>query len=311
MKLKKEKQVAILMATFNGAKYLEQQLQSIEDQTYDKWKLWVSDDGSTDRTLEILNNYVKKWGKEKIEIFDGPKQGFASNFLYLICKTGISGDYFAFSDQDDIWLPKKIENSINYLSSFTNHEIALYCSRTILIDSKNEIIGKSKLFKLKPSFENAMFQSIAGANTMVMNKKLHELFLKFGTQKSIISHDWHAYILATASGGNIFYNPEPDVLYRQHENNKIGQNLSLNARLQRAMLVFKGKFKEWFELNLRSLHHIEHLLDKKNIITLNNFNILRNKNFFGRLYSANRIPFYRHSKIENMAIKILFVLKLL
>ena len=311
MKLMKKKQVAILMATFNGAEYLEQQMQSIEDQTYKNWKLWVSDDGSSDRTLEILNNYVKKWGKKKIEIFDGPNQGFASNFLYLICKTEISGDYFAFSDQDDIWLPEKIENSVKYLSSFTNHEIALYCSRTILIDAKNKVIGKSKLFKLKPTFENAMIQSIAGANTMVMNKELRKLFIKFGTKRNIISHDWHAYILATATGGNIYYNPEPDILYRQHENNKIGQNLTLNARLRRAILVFRGKFREWYELNFRSLQHIEHLIDKKNVITLNNFNILRDKNFLGRLYSANRIPFYRQSKIENMAIKILFILKLL
>lgn len=100
--------VAILMGTFNGEKYLAEQLDFLEAQTVTNWRLYVSDDGSTDATLDIIHRYQSKWGTDKIQYRLGPQKGFAQNFLSLACDTSIKADYYAFCDQDDVWLPEKL-----------------------------------------------------------------------------------------------------------------------------------------------------------------------------------------------------------
>ena len=109
MNIKRGYSVAILLGTYNGERFLEAQLDSLESQTARHWKLYVSDDGSTDATLDIIQRYQSKWSADKIQYQLGPQKGFAQNFLSLACDPDIKADYFAFCDQDDVWLPEKIE----------------------------------------------------------------------------------------------------------------------------------------------------------------------------------------------------------
>ena len=108
--------VAILMGCYNGAEYLSEQLDSLESQTHTNWRLYASVDGSTDGTLEILQAYQAKWGVDKLIIRQGSRQGFCKNFLSLACDPSIKADYYAFCDQDDVWLPEKIKAAVSYLS---------------------------------------------------------------------------------------------------------------------------------------------------------------------------------------------------
>ena len=96
--------VCILMGTYNGQAFLAEQLLSIENQSHKDWRLVISDDGSTDDTLAIAKTFQEKWGKDRIEIRLGPKQGFCKNFLNLACDSTIKADFYAFADQDDIWM---------------------------------------------------------------------------------------------------------------------------------------------------------------------------------------------------------------
>ena len=105
--------VAILLCTHQGARFLTRQLDSLAAQTYSDWRVWVSDDHSTDGTLEVLENYRKKWGEDRICWVRGPGKGFVANFLTLACTAGIQSDYFAFCDQDDLWDPDKLEVAMN------------------------------------------------------------------------------------------------------------------------------------------------------------------------------------------------------
>ena len=106
--------VAILLCTFNGARFLTEQLNSLEAQIYEDWYLVVSDDGSSDGTLEILLEFQERWPAGKMVLRQGPKRGFCENFLSLGCDPSIRADYFAFCDQDDVWLATKLQVAVDY-----------------------------------------------------------------------------------------------------------------------------------------------------------------------------------------------------
>ena len=109
--------VAILLCTFNGARFLPAQLSSLARQRFSNWRLFVSDDGSTDETLSLISKYQREETGVSVAVRDGPRRGLVRNFLGLACDLSISADYFAFSDQDDIWEPDKLSRAIEWLQS--------------------------------------------------------------------------------------------------------------------------------------------------------------------------------------------------
>ena len=155
------------MCTYQGQRFLSEQLASFENQTHTNWELWASDDGSDDGTIEILKEFKNRFPSKKVRIVNGPHQGFLLNFLFITCNKNIDANYFAYSDQDDIWKPNKIERAINYLKEVKKNVPSLYCSRTELINSSGQHIGFSPLFNKPPRFENALIQNIGGGNTIM------------------------------------------------------------------------------------------------------------------------------------------------
>lgn len=101
-------EVAILLCTYHGQRYLPEQLASFEVQSHSNWKVWASDDGSEDGTHAILDAYSRKWPEGRLSICSGPSEGFAANFISLTCKDSIQADFYAYSDQDDIWNVNKL-----------------------------------------------------------------------------------------------------------------------------------------------------------------------------------------------------------
>ena len=151
--MQKNKRVVILMATYNGARFLEKQLASIEKSIHQNFELWVSDDGSKDQTLDILDSYQERWqklwGEKRLFIQKGPRKGFGANFLSLL-KAPFKADYVAFSDQDDIWLPHKLSQALERLEIVPDGAPALYCGRTELINEEENPLGLSPLFQKPP-----------------------------------------------------------------------------------------------------------------------------------------------------------------
>ncbi|MEY3633305.1 MAG: hypothetical protein RI937_1503, partial [Pseudomonadota bacterium] len=148
--------VLILMGAFNGERFIREQLDSIAAQTHKNWKLVVSDDGSTDQTVEILNLWITEIGGNRVELRCGPKKGFVNNFLSMACDPRLSADYYAFCDQDDVWFEDKLARAIEILKTAGSAQETLYCGRTIYTDESLKIIGTSPLCKRAPSFENAL-----------------------------------------------------------------------------------------------------------------------------------------------------------
>jgi glycosyltransferase involved in cell wall biosynthesis len=255
--------VAILMCTFNGERFITAQLESILTQTHQNWTLWVSDDGSTDQTLKILRETQVQWGADRLKIVEGPRKGFARNFLSLACRTEIEADYFAFSDQDDIWLPEKLSRAVRMLKSLSQNKPALYGSRTQLINAQDEIIGISTLIPHELSFHNALVQNVAGGNTMVFNQQLRDIVQFAGPDLDIVSHDWWLYLVATAMQGKVVFDQQPFILYRQHRGNLVGANVSITAKLNRLMHLLTGRLKGWIHRNQACLQSIETIMSRE------------------------------------------------
>lgn len=294
--------VAILLCTYNGQDYLDEQLDSFTEQTHPNWQVYASDDGSTDKTLQILRERQQKWSTNQLILLTGPAKGFAANFLSLTCNLSIKADYFAYSDQDDIWETDKLERALHWLQSVPSNTPALYCSRTRLVDAENSEIGLSPLFTKKPSFANALIQSVAGGNTMVFNNAARALLVEAGKNLSIATHDWWAYILITSCGGLVHYDSYPSLRYRQHQNNLIGVNSSFAARCNRLRLLWQGNFKAWNDQNIAALHTLKHRLTPENRQLLERFIEMRQKNLVSRLISLKRSGFYRQTYLGNLGL---------
>ena len=250
--------IAILMCTYNGGLYLTDQLDSIAAQTHSNWKLYVSDDGSTDNTLTVLAQYQLRWGITKMEIRRGPSKGSAANFLSLGCDSYIDADLFAFCDQDDVWLPNKLHAAVLYLSQRNHAKPHLYGSRTTTVDESLNIMGASPLFAFPCGFRNALVQNIAGGNTMVFNQAAKQL-LCLASIPDVPVHDWWTYLLITGSGGHVYVDPNAYILYRQHEQALIGANTSAKKRMRRIFSVWRGELQTWTNQHILALKKSSHL----------------------------------------------------
>lgn len=294
--------VAILLCTFHGRHYLADQLESFLAQTHPNWEVWASDDGSQDDTHTILDAYKSKWASGRLSIHFGPAEGFAANFLSLTCKASIQADYYAYSDQDDIWEADKLQRAINCLQTVPRDVPALYCSRTRVVDANNNDIGLSPLFKKEPSFGNALMQNIGGGNTMVFNNAARELLQKTGEDNGVVSHDWWAYIVVSGCGGKVFYDAYPSLRYRQHGGNLVGVNATWSARLARVRMMCQGRFRNWNDSNIEALQHLRCSLTLENQEILDRFSEARHLGLISRLIGLKRSGIYRQTLLGNLGL---------
>lgn len=270
-----EPRVAILLCTFNGQNHLHEQLESFDAQQHRNWQLWVSDDGSQDQTLSILQQYRSNSEHGRIKLQAGPQQGFVANFMSLTCQADIEADFYAYADQDDIWEPDKLKRALAYLQRVAPETPALYCTRTRVVDEAGKHTGFSPRFRKPPSFANALVQNVGGGNTMVFNRAARDLLLKVSPGASIVSQDWWAYIVVSGCGGQVFYDPYPSVRYRQHGGNLVGANSSWTARAVRMRMLWQGRFRHWVDLNLTALMRMQASLTPDNQTTLEHFRTAR------------------------------------
>jgi glycosyltransferase involved in cell wall biosynthesis len=296
--------VAILMAMHNGAATLGAQLESFLGQSHDDWSLIVSDDRSRDDSVDRIRAFAACSGRS-VSLLPGPGLGFAQNFLHLIRAAGPYVPFAALSDQDDVWLPGKLSRALQHLQAVPEGRPALYSGRTVICDAALKPLRRSPEFTLPPGFRNALVQSIGGGNTMVMNRAALDLAQETARHaRGIVAHDWWLYQIVTGAGGQVFHDPEPMVLYRQHAGNLIGANDTALASLSRLVLVLRGRFRGWNTANLRALEAASHWLTPEAREVLGAFRSLRSRSPAMRLRALKALGLYRQTRRGNIALAI-------
>lgn len=208
--------VTVLMSTYNGEKYLRQQIDSILKQENVNVNLFVRDDGSTDNTINILKEYQDKG---LLTFYVSENVGPAHSFMQLIYDAPES-DYYAFSDQDDYWESNKLSVAVQNLNGKEDTP-ALFFSRTTLADENLKPFGSIEINPLLSFGESLVYEFIAGC-TIVMNNTLRNVLTKY-TPQYLPMHDTWVYSVALAIGGIVVFDKQSHILYRQHGHNTIGQ----------------------------------------------------------------------------------------
>ena len=225
--------VVVLMSTYQGERYIQEQLASVLTQLPPEGRIVIRDDGSTDETV------AKIYGvrDERISLVRGPNVGFVRSFLELLGTAPDDAEMIMLADQDDVWLPHKIERAWNVIGGSADVP-TLYCSRLQLVDKQLTPLGLSPNWPQQPSFQNALTENIVTGCTAALNVPAARLARRSGDPNRIYFHDWWMY-LVVAAFGRVVFDPEPTVLYRQHGSNVIGMGSGM-ARY-RAMLRFLRK----------------------------------------------------------------------
>ena len=304
-KIHTDKSVIVILAYFNGSKYIREQIESIFSQSHSNLKVCIFDDNSDISPYDALSSIPNEW-KKRLSVAQNDKTyGFCANFLKALATVDDSYKYYSFSDQDDAWHADKISRALNLLSQYPSEKPALYCARTEIFDDSFQMhLGFSPLFQTPPSFANALVQSIGGGNTMVFNKAARDLIVASSQDVDVISHDWWCYLIVSGSGGIVHYDPDPCLMYRQHDGNLMGSNNSWRSRAVRARGLLRGKFRHWNDANLKSLSKKTHLLTPENKKILNDFILARNSNLFKRIALIRRCRIYRQTLIDNIGLFI-------
>ena len=292
-----ENTVHILLATYNGARFLQEQLNSIAEQSHSNWTLTVSDDGSSDETCTMIGEFSKKV-LQPVRLINGPGLGSTENFFHLLHKvfTADANDLFAFCDQDDVWLETKLARAVQWHASLGHQRAALYCGKTHYVDEGLRPLGVSPSLSHSPCFSNALVQNIASGNTMVMNAHLRSGLLMVKPEHSVW-HDWTSYLVVTAMGGNVGFDEVPGVLYRQHSANVVGSNHGFMAQLKRLGPVWSGRYKRWTDNNLQSIRDIRTVISAEAADCMANFEHMR------RASSAlERMRMFRNSSVRRQGL---------
>jgi hypothetical protein len=216
--------VAILLSTYNGESFLGAQLRSYLSQTHDDWTLHWRDDGSTDASVQVVARFAAEVGNGRCIFPDEAGQRHAtSSFLALLrAARGSNAAYFAFSDQDDVWLPEKLARGVAALDRMSGAEPALYCAGRIVVDAELRQQYVPGGLHRPPGFPAALTQNVAPGCTMMLNRAAADLVL-YSQPPNTTWHDWWCYIMVAAAGGHVLVDRTATVLHRQHGNNLVGE----------------------------------------------------------------------------------------
>jgi glycosyltransferase involved in cell wall biosynthesis len=289
-----------LLSTYNGRRFLRPLLRSLDEQSHPQLQLLVRDDGSTDGTLELLQEHA---GRVPLELRPGAHVGLPATYFELLRESSPDADLFAFCDQDDVWLRDKVARAAELLGRTHPSVPALYCGRTQYVDRDLRPLGMSELPRRPLTFQTALMQNVASGCTMVMNRAARDLLAKSTPGGGVFMHDAWAY-LVVAAFGTVLYDPVPMVLYRLHEANAIGRPCGWPTRLSR--FVRHG----WCWPHLRQAAYFDHLYgsrlqgaDREALARL----LQSRRSFRSRVRYALSVDSHRRKMADDLVFRLLFI----
>ena len=224
------KKIDILMATYNGEKYLVEQLDSIINQTYHNWNLLIRDDNSIDKTLEIIQNYHKKDKRIKILKDNKGNLGIVRNFEELLKSS--ESEFIMFSDQDDIWVENKLDMYLKMIEKIKNKGFMIHSDAILFDKNKSNILKETFISKkaINKGLENVFFNYFVQGATILISKEIKNFILPF--PKEVYLHDRYIHLISELFFERIFVN-KALIYYRQHGDNQIGAKNTVRGLLSK------------------------------------------------------------------------------
>ncbi|HGD4226239.1 TPA: glycosyltransferase family 2 protein [Streptococcus agalactiae] len=266
--------VNILMATYNGEKFLAQQIESIQKQTFKEWNLLIRDDGSSDKTCDIIRYFTAKDSRIRfINENEHHNLGVIKSFFTLVNYE--VADFYFFSDQDDVWLPEKLSVSLE-AAKHKASDVPLLVYTDLKVVNQELNILQDSMIRAQSHHANTtllpeLTENTVTGGTMMIN---HALAEKWFTPNDILMHDWFLALLA-ASLGEIIYLDLPTQLYRQHDNNVLGAR-TMDKRFKILREGPKSIFTRYWKLIHDSQKQASLIVDKYgDIMTANDLELIK------------------------------------
>lgn len=318
--------VLILMAVHEGARTLDEQLESIAAQTHRNWSLLVSVDGASDGSDRLVDAFAARMAPAGIPVrrIDGPRRGATQNFLHLTAEAPrvavemlgperAGNIWLAFSDQDDVWLPDKLSTGVGLLTRQEDSAPRLYCSRTWVTDARLENRRLSVARPRPPSFANALVQNIVAGNTIVLDPAGARQVCAAAREAMAagvpaVAHDWWIYQLMAGSGATIVHDDRPSLYYRQHGGNEVGANDGFRAKLRRIGMILDGTYRDWNRRNVRVLRASAHRLQPAFREGLEEFASALGAPLPRRIRKLRGLGIYRQGRLSHLALWVAAVM---
>lgn len=308
--------VNIIMCTYNGGKYIEEQIQSIVDNTENDWKIFVFDDQSTDNTLEIIYQFEKIYPDKITVNINNIRKGAIVNFLSSIYDIGLKmkdNDFIMLCDQDDIWNPNKIQKTKNgmneLISVYGNNMPLLVCTDVTVVDDRmntiNDSFRRMNHYSIKRlDFSHLIMENKVQGCTTMINKSMALMLSRMPDR--VVMHDgWMAFV--ASAFGKIKYIDEPTMKYRQHGSNvqgSLGYKEDLKSKFanlggQRQIVMnTTGQIAEFIEIYGQKL-------PQSILAAAKAFATLRQQNFFVRRYHLIKYHMWKSGILRNIGLLVL------
>ena len=304
--------VNIVLSTYNGARFLAEQLESIQKQTFTDWQLLIRDDGSTDITPQIIAEFVKADPRiHFINEHDRQNFGVIKNFFTLVKYE--KADYYFFSDQDDVWLPDKMATMLDEVIHHDKSQpLMIYMDLSVVDQDLN--VTHPSMIRSQSHHANTTLLAELTENTVTGGVAMinHALAEKWEDTDDVIMHDWYLALLATATG-KLVYIDKPGELYRQHDNNVLGAR-TFRKRLAKWLNPLQALEKYWW-LITTSQKQAELLLGQPDLSTIQRELIeayvgLINHGMMQRINLLKKYQFKKNKRFHTVVFRTLIVTKL-
>jgi len=300
--------ISILMATYNGGEFLAEQLESLLAQTFDDFVIYVNDDCSTDKTWEILCSYAEKY-PNKIKITRRNENSGSAKHTFLELMTRVRDDYVMLCDQDDVWLPDKIEVTLAKMKEMEREN-----SGAVLVYTDLQVVSRD-LMIISPSyqdymhsdfertaFEQVLIQNVFAGCTGMYNRAMAELLTEI--PRYCVAHDWWL-LLAASAFGRVTYVDKPTILYRQHGKNEVGARNIRSVLYKLKMILRETHIKKAIHVTYEQancfLKIYKNRLDAKQIHKLEKYCEIPSMKKLRRLLTIHELGAYKIGFSRNIA----------
>lgn len=306
MGIRMSEKVAVLLSTYDGGKYIIDQLESLRLQTYQNYELFIRDDGSNDSTVDIIEKYLAA-SCMSATIIAEDNLGFVQSFFKLLTYCD-DASYYAFCDQDDIWIPQKLEMAVELLNGTIKSKPVLYFSDYDYYNSDMEFVGHSSIKNCKPSFLNSLVDNVVVGATCVINKDARDRMIGQPMPNSCF-HDWTAYMICSGLG-EVIFDKRCSLKFRRHgENSSSCGKGGMNLFLWRMKKFF---FSDYFYKIKAQLVEFDNLFGKE--LEQSDHNILKLFSVEGQLFKNEIRKCFYHKKFrqkwtDELLLRLIFLMK--